>query len=91
MNCAVCSTPLPGETRFCPECGTDSTNPGSNPDPDSAYYLAQRLKAAVGDRYEVKEQLGEGGMGAVFLASERASFITGQIVSVDGGLSVRAG
>ena len=28
---------------------------------------------------------------AVFLASERASFITGQIVSVDGGLSVRAG
>lgn len=63
--------------------------PGLEAYMDATPELAERLtKAApmkrLGDPAEVAEA-------AVFLCSDRASFITGQVLSVDGGLAVRGG
>ncbi|MCZ6918247.1 MAG: protein kinase [Gemmatimonadetes bacterium] len=74
VSCRNCATPLPDGYRFCPACGTDSSDPSSLPQADpgtSLSQLFQRLKVAVSDRYELHRTLGHGGMGAVFLATER--------------------
>ena len=57
-----------------------------SPDPDAVYQecVDMHLSGKVGDPDEVADLIS-------FLASDRASFITGQAIRVDGGLGIRIG
>jgi predicted Ser/Thr protein kinase len=68
MRCEACASEVPPGARFCPGCAA----PTVVPDPRSADPLRSALQAAVGGQYEVRQLLGRGGMGAVYLARERA-------------------
>ncbi len=70
MECQSCGAELPANARFCPGCAApvapDSTErPAADP-------LREALEAAVGGDFDVLRLLGRGGMGAVYLARERA-------------------
>jgi predicted Ser/Thr protein kinase len=70
MRCSSCSTEFPESAKFCPGCGAPrpvEADQSTAPDP-----LAVALQGAVRTQYEVVRLLGRGGMGAVFLARERA-------------------
>ncbi len=82
-TCVQCHTPLPDGSRYCPACGADSSDPGSQPHQAAPREqvntgvsrsgdLFDRLKQNLAGRYEVEELLGRGGMGVVFLALERS-------------------
>ena len=68
MNCPSCNATMPDGARFCTQCGTDMTDPGSGPrtpggsQPEQTLptgvggpNLHEQLKAALGDRYEIQE------------------------------------
>mgnify|MGYP001054423456 CR=1 FL=1 len=65
----------------------NAVSPGVVRTPGVEKYFAEQPKIAEGlKRAAVMNRLGEP---VVFLSSDRASFITGQILSVDGGAAVR--
>jgi eukaryotic-like serine/threonine-protein kinase len=79
ISCIKCHTPIPADSKFCLACGADVTDPTgagaagrpSGPaKPIPADDLADRLKRVVQGKYQVKQLLGRGGMGAVFLAHD---------------------
>ncbi len=57
-TCPVCSSEWPDETRFCPKDGSTLR----------AAEGADLIGSIVADRYHIEKKLGEGGMGAVYLA-----------------------
>jgi serine/threonine-protein kinase len=68
-ECADCRVPLPDAARFCHLCG----GPVAEADGGATGALAvlrDRLSGALQGKYVVRDLLGAGGMGAVFLAED---------------------
>jgi serine/threonine-protein kinase len=73
IECARCHTPLPENSRYCFSCGADTS--GGSLDPVTSGQtetLLARLQRVVGGKYAVREMVGRGGMGAVFVAHDLA-------------------
>ncbi len=62
-TCPTCSTPIPEAAGFCPSCGEAAPTEISRA---SSEHQAQRLKAALADRYRIERELGRGGMAVVY-------------------------
>jgi len=68
MVCTQCGAPLGTDDPFCPKCGTRRSSELPVPaDPQRA-----ALERALGNQYDIVRLLGRGGMGAVYLAREKA-------------------
>jgi serine/threonine protein kinase len=76
--CPECSVSVSADSTECPECGAslervETTAPGSADPPHfDLDKLEQTLKSSLSPTYEILRPLGQGGMGAVFLAKELA-------------------
>lgn len=71
MNCSICETPLPANSRFCMTCGADLSDPEVSTRTRAAIReLFDAIRTAVQGHYEVTDMLGKGGMGAVFRAED---------------------
>ena len=68
MPCPQCGAALGPDDPFCPKCGARQS-PGV---PVAADPLRAALERALGTQYDIQRLLGRGGMGAVYLARERA-------------------
>ena len=73
--CDHCATELPDAARFCFVCGRDVApatvvSGRSHRAPDAISKLKERLARSLGARYQLRELLGAGGMGVVFLADD---------------------
>ena len=73
VACARCGAPVFTEDRYCGTCGAPRTPPpGEAAAPagsgDHATKLLAQLKAATAGEYEIRGEIGRGGMAAVYLA-----------------------
>ena len=73
-ECSACRIELPEAARFCHICGrgvdTTAALPFAGGDDAVIAALRERLVAALAGRYDVRDILGKGGMGIVFLAED---------------------
>jgi predicted Ser/Thr protein kinase len=69
VNCPACNAPLPADAAFCFRCGARL---GASLPPAPADPLPAGLERVLGHQYDILRLLGRGGMGAVYLARERA-------------------
>ncbi|UCF39628.1 MAG: serine/threonine protein kinase, partial [Gemmatimonadota bacterium] len=58
-TCTVCGTEWPDDTKFCPNDGTTLHAPTGS---------ADLVGSIIEDKFHIEKKLGEGGMGAVYLA-----------------------
>ena len=72
MLCSRCGNDIAEGSRFCPACGLDLGQTAPIPaiaDPDVAD--DSLVRQALSEEYEIREELGRGGMALVFRAHER--------------------
>ena len=74
VTCSGCGSAVPAGDRFCGTCGNPITGSallsGESGRFDPWVELLQKLRAATLGEYEIKGELGRGGMAAVFLAHD---------------------
>lgn len=74
MRCAQCANSLPAGSLFCTNCGADVREAGSAPasslDDAGVAKLTRLLREETAGEYEIERELGRGGMGVVYLATE---------------------
>lgn len=75
-TCQACATPLPKGSRFCYACGSQVPGVGESASaaetPGRAEEFLRKLRARLGEEYDVEREIGRGGMGIVYLAREKA-------------------
>ena len=73
MFCSRCGTEYQDSAKFCPSCGLDlaATTPLAAVVESSERTEVDQVRAALKDEYEIKEELGRGGMAIVFQAREK--------------------
>src|SRR3989304_6182283 len=74
-DCVVCKRPIPSGSKYCPACGSGvglSSGAELAVPRDRIDELRERLDRAVAGRYTLGNLLGQGGMGAGFLAEDLA-------------------
>jgi len=64
--CPTCQTPVPESALFCPQCGTRTGVGDSRVQPGGGSDVPSRLARALGEKYEVRRLLGEGGFAQVY-------------------------
>jgi serine/threonine protein kinase len=72
VTCSGCSSPVPAADRFCGTCGAPVSGSAvmSSGGFDPWTELLQKLRQATLGEYEIRGELGRGGMAAVFLAQD---------------------
>ncbi len=72
LLCGTCSRPITDGQRFCGNCGADVSRslPSDSAEVSSVSPLVEALRRATLGEYEIREEIGRGGMAFVFLAHD---------------------